>query len=95
MKIMSSSGYEQKVAGKSHPWLKVSARGYGFYRSMTTLIQSVLDFCTVLAANALAYGLYLGLGLGKQHVNPQLYWQLNILASLVAVLVFWGVGLYK
>src|SRR5678815_4309370 len=94
MKIMSSSGYEQKVAGKSHPWLKVSARGYGFYRSMTTLIQSVLDFCTVLAANALAYGLYLGLGLGKQHVNPQLYWQLNILASLVAVLVFWGVGLY-
>ena len=59
------------------------------------LIQSVLDFCTVLAANALAYGIYLELGLGKQHVDPRLYWQLNILTSLVAVLVFWGVGLYK
>ena len=59
------------------------------------LIQSVLDFCTVLAANALAYGLYLELGLGKQHVDSQLYWQLNILTSLVAVLVFWGFGLYK
>ena len=95
MKITSSSGYEQKVTGKSHPWLKISARGYGFYRSMTMLIQSVLDFCTVLAANALAYGLYLELGLGKQHVDSQLYWQLNILTSLVAVLVFWGFGLYK
>ena len=95
MKITSSSGYEQEAAGKSHSWLKVSAMGSGFYRSMTMLIQTVLDFCTVLAANALAYGLYLQLGLGKQHVDPQLYWQLNIITSLVAVLVFWGIGLYK
>src|SRR5262245_33572263 len=90
-----SPGYEQVVADKSHPELKVAARGYTFYRSMARFIQTVLDFCTVLAANALAYGLYLGLGLGKHHVNPQLYWQLNILASLVAVLVFWGFGLYR
>jgi len=89
------AGYEQVVAGKSHPELKVAARGLTFYRSMTMFIQAVLDFCTVLAANALAYGLYLELGLGKQHVNPQLYWQLNISASLAAVLVFWGIGLYK
>ena len=95
MKITSSSGYEQNVVGKSQPWLKISGGSYGFYRSMARFIQTVLDFCTVLAANALAYGLYLGLGFGKQHVNPQLYWQLNILASLVGVLVFWGIGLYK
>lgn len=95
MKITSSSGYEQEAAGKSHSLLKISAMGCGFYRSMTMLIQTVLDFCTVLAANALAYGLYLELGLGKQHVDPQLYWQLNIITSLVAVLVFWGIGLYK
>ena len=95
MKMASSFGREQVKAGKSQPWLKISARGYGFYRSMTMLIQTVLDFCTVLVANALAYGVYLELGLGKQHVDPQLYWRLNILTSLVAVLVFWGVGLYK
>jgi len=35
------------------------------------------------------------MGLGKQHVDPQLYWQLNIVTSLVTVLVFWGIGLYK
>jgi putative colanic acid biosysnthesis UDP-glucose lipid carrier transferase len=95
MKITSSSRYEQEAVGKSHSWLKVSAMGCGFYRSITMLIQTVLDFCTVLVANALAYGLYLELGLGKQHVDSQLYWQLNILTSLVAVLVFWGIGLYK
>jgi len=30
-----------------------------------------------------------------QHVDPQLYWRLNILTSLAAVLVFWGIGLYR
>jgi len=93
--MASSFGREHVKADKSHPRLKVTARGYSFYRSMTMLIQAVLDFCTVLVSNALAYGLYLELGLGMQHVDPQLYWRLNILTSLAAVLVFWGIGLYR
>jgi len=87
--ITSTSRYDQEVAAKP------AVLGNGLYRSMTMLIQTFLDFCTVLAANALAYGLYLELGLGKQHVDSQLYWQLNIITSLVAILVFWGIGLYK
>jgi len=93
--MTSSTGYEQVAADKPRAGLTMTVGGRSFYRSMTMLIQTVLDFCTVLAANALAYGLYLELGLGKQHVDPQLYWQLNIVTSLVAVLVFWGIGLYK
>jgi len=57
--MTSSTGYEQVAADKPRAGLTMAVGGRSFYRSMTMLIQTVLDFCTVLAANALAYGLYL------------------------------------
>ena len=65
------------------------------YRLVTTLAQAVLDFCTMLTGNALAYWLYLTLDLGKHHVDPSLYWTLNFLTSLGAVLIFSSVGVYR
>src|SRR5437016_2114473 len=76
-------------------WAKLSVSLRKHYRSVSVLVQVVMDFFTVLLGNTLAYELYLVLGVGKHHVDPSLYWNLNLLTSLGAVLVFSVTGVYS
>ncbi len=65
------------------------------YPAVSTSAQVILDFLTVLIGNAVAYGLYLELDVGKHHVDPSFYGQVNVLTSLGAVLVFSCMGVYR
>ncbi len=74
-------------------WIETAIRSR--YPRIVRIGQIFLDFVTVLAANSAAYSLYLFLDLGKQHVDPSLYWSLNIFASLGVIIVLSHLGLYN
>ncbi len=65
------------------------------YHTIAVFVQEIIDFLTILLGNSLAYAVYLELNIGRHHIDPPLYWKLNVLTSLITVLIFARMGLYR